>query len=562
MGHRRPHAAIFGSALAFVAGLWLLPFGAMSGAGLAYAQSRPARIVVFHSNSNQVPASVATGKSATKRLMARAQTEAEVYTEFLDFERFAVGGHAERMARHLSEKYEDRKPAVILAIGPTALRFLVQNRKGLGFDAPVVFSLTSRARLATISPDPDVTGIISDFDLTKTLALARRLQPEARSIVVVSGASEFDRQWVRIARSQLSLYDQQFEVRFLEGLAHGDLMQALKSLSRDTIVVMLTVNRHGDGGVVVPAEAVKEIARTSGAPVYSPYQTHLGSGVIGGHSDSFEGIGDEVADLALSILAGTTPSAIPPRPTSSDKVRVDWRQLRRWGISESQLPAAAEVHFREPSLWDRYRWQVITVILVVLAQAAALAWMLVERQRRRAAQVALRQRLLEVIHLNRSAMAGALSASVAHELNQPLAAIQSYADAAEMYLKANPPNIERIEKILVSIREDNKRAADVISHFRGLLRKTDAFEPQELDINDVIRSTLRIIDPEALKRGVSLSTSQVEASLPVLADQVHLEQVLLNLAMNGMDAMQHQGSGKMLIQTALVDELAGRGVCR
>ena len=163
------------------------------------------------------------------------------------------------------------------------------------------------------------------------------------------------------------------------------------------------------------------------------------------------------------------------------------------------------------ALWERYRWQIAAVVLLVLAQAAALAWMFVERRRRRIAQAALQQRLLEVIHLNRTATASALSASVAHELNQPLAAIQSYADAAELYLKASPPNIERVEEILANIRSDDQRAAEIISHFRGLLRKSEAFDLQELDVNDVVRSTVRIIHSEALKRGVSLSASHAEA---------------------------------------------------
>ena len=179
---------------------------------------------------------------------------------------------------------------------------------------------------------------------------------------------------------------------------------------------------------------------------------------------------------------------------------------------------------------------------IVLAQTAALTWMLVERHRRQAAQAALEQRLLEVIHLNRSATAGALSASVAHELNQPLAAIQSYAEAAEIYLKAGPPNIERVERDPWEHSRGRPRAADIISHFRGLLKKSEAFELQEFDVNDVVRNALRIIDSEALKRGVLLSASQAERSLPVRADQVHLQQVILNLAVNGMDAMQNSAA--------------------
>jgi signal transduction histidine kinase len=170
--------------------------------------------------------------------------------------------------------------------------------------------------------------------------------------------------------------------------------------------------------------------------------------------------------------------------------------------------------------------------------------------------VELRQRLLEVIHLNRTATAGALSASFSHELNQPLGAIQSNTEAAELYLKADPPNLDRVKQILANIRRDDERAAEIIGPLRGLLKKQDAIEWQEFDLNEAVREALRILQPEALKRGVVLSANHVGGPVTVRADPIHLQQVILNLAMNGMDAMQNcaPGSGKMSIQTALVGE--------
>jgi signal transduction histidine kinase len=170
----------------------------------------------------------------------------------------------------------------------------------------------------------------------------------------------------------------------------------------------------------------------------------------------------------------------------------------------------------------------------------------------------LRARLLEVIHLNRTATAGALSASVAHELNQPLAAIQSYAEAATLYLESDPPDIERAEQILANIRRDDQRASDIISHLRGLLKKRDQLELQECDLNKTVGDALQILRPEALKRGITLDAHEAKSPLPVRADPIHLQQVILNLAVNGMDAMRDcaPGSGKMSIQTALGEESA------
>ena len=168
-------------------------------------------------------------------------------------------------------------------------------------------------------------------------------------------------------------------------------------------------------------------------------------------------IGQQTAQIVLRIFNGERPSGIPIAVGEFVKPVFDWRQLQSFGISESMLPPGSEVRFREFSLWERYRWQMIAIFFALLLQAALIGWLLFEHHRRRIVEMKLRARLLEVIHLNRTATAGALSASVAHELNQPLGAIQSYAEAATLYLKADPPDIERAERILANIRRDNLR---------------------------------------------------------------------------------------------------------
>jgi signal transduction histidine kinase len=519
------------------------------------AQERKHRVLMLYPYNNLFLASVVAGEAARKRLTERAANALELYTDFLDLSRFAEQPHEVRTISYLADKYRDRKPDIVMALGAQALEFVLKGRQELGFTAPMIFCCTSRARLAGFNPPSDITGIVLEFDITKTLELAQRLQPTANHVVIVAGASDFDRQSAQIARRQLARYEQKLNVTYLVGLPHEDLLNSLKGLPRNTIVILLTVGADGTGRLFVAPDVAAEIADASSAPVYSPVQTLLQRGVVGGHVELFDVMGIELADLALEILAGADPSKFTPRPTSGSANRVDWRQLKRWNISETRLPPGSEVSFREFSTWERYRWQIITIVTILFIQAALIIWLYLERRRRLRAETNLRQRLSEVIHLNRTALTGALSASVAHELNQPLGAIQSYAEAASLYLKADPPNIGKIEEILGNIRRDDKRAADIISHLRGLLKKSDQEEWHEFDLNDAVRETLRVVRSEASKRGVQLHAYQPDASLPVRGDPVHVQQVILNLAMNGMDAMQANtpGRGRMSIETTLSD---------
>jgi signal transduction histidine kinase len=195
------------------------------------------------------------------------------------------------------------------------------------------------------------------------------------------------------------------------------------------------------------------------------------------------------------------------------------------------------------------------IIAVLLLQTAIITGLIFERRRRLRAEGELYQRLLEVTHLNRTAVAGALSASIAHELNQPLAAIQSYADAAILYVKASPPNLAKVEEILGNIRKDDRRAADIIGHFRGLLKRRDAIEMEEFDLNDIIVDTMQVVGPEALKKGVQLKVHNPNGPLPVRGDHIQLQQVFMNLAMNGIDAMDDCNDGQRLmsIKIALME---------
>jgi len=520
---------------------------------VASAQEQTRRFLVLYPYNNLFPTGIAVGEAARKRLDERVGDSLELYTDFLDLGRFSGEAYQQRTARALAEKYQDRKPEIVLALGPQALQFSLKNRQVLGFDVPIVFCCTSRARLSTLSIPNDVTGIISEFDYTKTLALAQRLQPDARQIVIVAGASEFDRQSAENARRQLASYDNKYDIQYLVGLPHEELIEKLKRLPRTTIVLMLTVFSDPRGRLSVSPDLVPQVTSAAAAPVYTPYDAFVGRGVVGGHTDSLESIGIEVADLALDILAGKHPSGVPPRSTNGNADRVDWRQLKRWNLSEHRLPTSTEVRFREFTVWEQYRWHIAAIIAILLAQGSAITWLQFERHRRQRAELDLRQRLAEVIHLNRTAVTGALSASVAHELNQPLGAIQSYAEAASLYLKADPPNLGRIEEILGNIRRDDKRAADIISHLRGLLKKQDQDDWQEFDLNEAVRDALRVVRPEASKRGVQLKAFQTDASLPVRGDPIHVQQVIMNLAMNGMDAMQacSPGQGRMSIDTAM-----------
>lgn len=253
---------------------------------------------------------------------------------------------------------------------------------------------------------------------------------------------------------------------------------------------------------------------------------------------SNDDVAPQAASTAVPIPGGETPSDVKTRPVRFGTPRFDGNELKRWNVSEGRLPPGSEIHFREPSLWDQYRWQAITVLVVVLLQAGLIAGLLIERRRRYRAELETRRRLLEVAHLNRTATAGVLSASVAHELNQPLGSILLNTETLDLLLRADPMDRKEIEEVVAEIRRDDQRAAKIIKELSGFLKRKNVFETPQLDLNDVVQEALRILGPEAARKGVTVKTDRAADSLPVRIDPAHLQQVVLNLMINGMDAMQ------------------------
>lgn len=156
----------------------------------------------------------------------------------------------------------------------------------------------------------------------------------------------------------------------------------------------------------------------------------------------------------------------------------------------------------------------------------------------------------ELVHASRLAVLSEFTASIAHEINQPLGAILSNADAAELLLEKPSPPLDEVRRILADIRSDDLRASEVIRKLRSLLRRGEV-ERQPLDLNGVVRDVSTILRAEALRRGIEINLELTPNPCIVWGDRVHLQQVLLNLIVNGFEAIaENQGPRRVTITTA------------
>jgi PAS domain S-box-containing protein len=172
-----------------------------------------------------------------------------------------------------------------------------------------------------------------------------------------------------------------------------------------------------------------------------------------------------------------------------------------------------------------------------------------ERERER-----LRQLEADLAHINRVSMMGELAASIAHEVNQPLSGIVSNGSACLRRLAGDKPNVEEVREAVRDIVRDGKRAGEVIARIRALTKRT-APAREELDLNETIGEILMLVGNQARRNSVMIRTRLTDDVFPVLGDRVQLQQVVLNLVMNGMEAMSSVGdrARELVITTRNVD---------
>ena len=177
----------------------------------------------------------------------------------------------------------------------------------------------------------------------------------------------------------------------------------------------------------------------------------------------------------------------------------------------------------------------ISVLLAV--QMVFIIALLIQNRRHSRARADTRRQHAEITHAARLALIGEITASVAHEVTQPLSAILSNVETADLLLRQPQPNLSMVREILADVRKDDLRADSIVRRLRTLLRKRE-LQLEDVDVNALASSVLALVLPDAVRRNIVIRTS-LDPTLPrAFADPVHLQQVLLNLLINAMDAMK------------------------
>ncbi|HSB06223.1 MAG TPA: ABC transporter substrate binding protein [Thermodesulfobacteriota bacterium] len=592
--------------------------------------------------------------------------DVQLYTEYLDVSRFGDHSHARTMANFLRRKFSGMKIDAIISVYPYALDFLLANGRGLFPEVPVVAAAITRTNAENLERSPArrfITGTIARANVTVLMDSILRLRPKTKRIALVAGTAANDILSDQQNRAALKPYAEKINLIDLTGLSMKDTLSRVGSLSPDTIVLYSTILRDGAGKSFVSREALSLIARASKVPVFGFFESYLGFGIVGGRLLSLREHGREAAGLALRVMGGESPASIPFGGEQAYVIIYDWRELKRWGISEKSLPPGSIVEFKSLSLWEEHKIKILGGLFFITIETLLIIGLISNLYKRRRAEAEIaaselryrtvadynydweywsaadgklnyvspaceritgysvreftddpslferiivtedseiwdahdhhdpshskpriqfrihtkggeirwidhaclpvkdpqgrflgirasnkditdrkkaefevQQQRNELTRVIRVATMGELTSSLAHELNQPLAAIRNYANAAQRFLSQSEPNLAKAREALEGIVRDDKRAAEIINGVRGLLKKEEPCY-RLVHMNHVIEDILAFIRSDSVLEGVSFETELAPGLPAVLGDRVQLQQVLLNLMLNALDAI-------------------------
>ena len=651
----------------------------------AWASLPTKRVLILFPYENNFPGFFYFDSNLRSVLRTSPSFFFDFYAESMDLLRFPQEQYFEELVRLYRQKYAGRNLDLIIAILGPARDFLARYQEELFPGTPVLYVDIDTRLVDESSVQPHAATVTGRFDLEGTLNLALGLHPEVRDVFVVSGASQVDRELESLARKAFGGFEDRLGFHYLSGLPTDELLHKASQLPSQSIVFFLSFYLDAHGRTFLSPQAVSMLSGEAGVPIYGMSEHFIGTGMVGGRVYSFTELGEKTAQSALRLLSGDRHEQIEPLEVKADRVVVDWRQLKRWSISEGSLPPGSIIRNKDFSVWETYRPQILGIASALALQAILIsallsslikrrkanqalsrseeklqlaasewkttfdsirdpimvldrkfrivrvngaavsffdtpsdtlmgetcedlnhgclkpfdrrllertletkrheedevfdeardAWFLVsvspvfngkgevsgflhsarDVTERKRAEAEAHRRMTELAHVTRAATMGELAASLAHEINQPLTAILSNAQAAQRFLSGAEPELDEVRSILADIVSDDKRVSEVIGRMRALLKKQTSFY-EEFDLNEAAVECVALVNSAPTLEGLVITTETDTDPLLVRADRIQLQQVLFNLMVNAAGAMRNapRNLRKILLKTAKVDD--------
>src|SRR5262245_19182183 len=383
-----------------------------------------------------------------------------------------------------------RPPDIIVSIGAPAAAFVQRHRPQLFSTTPMVFTAVEQRRVQYSSLSSNDAVVAVRINYLAAVENILQVLPDTKNVMVVVGSSPIEKFWKEAIGKELEPLSNRIKLSWIDHLSFEELLRQASALPKQSAIFWELMIVDAAGVVHEGGAPLTRLHAVANAPIFSYDESFFGQEIVGGPLLLVADTSRQTASAAIRILSGEKPSEIRTPVVQFANPMFDWRQMQRWGISENHLPPGSKIYFRDPTLWDQYRWQILLIASVILIQAALIAGLLYEHRRRRIAEAQSLQRVNELARINRFNTAGELSASIAHEVRQPLSAISVSGEAGLRWLERQVPNLDEVRKALEVVIKESHHADDVLKSVRAMFKR-DVTARTQVNLNNSFNRSLR-----------------------------------------------------------------------
>ena len=428
------------------------------------------------------------------------------------------------------------KPDLVVAIAGPATVFARKHRQQLFPDAPLLFAAVDQRFFGDSPLAENETAVAVAADFPGMVDEILQLLPQTRQIFIVTGAGQIGTFWRRELDKPLARFQDRVTFVWGDDLSLPEILRRSAGLPDHSAILFMSFGTDAGGAAYADERVLGDLNTTARAPVFGLQSTYLGAGVVGGSLLRMDELTLRTADVAIRLLNGASPRSLNVPPQRAGLPIFDWRELQRWGISENRLPPGSVVRFRTPSLWQQYRGTVLSAVGVLAVQSLLIVGLLYQRRARQRAELEGRRNLTLAADAGRRQTMSALTNSIAHELGQPLSAMIHNVHLGRMMITVNRATPDTMDDILSDIEREAVQATQIIDRHRTML-KSRQLDTKPIDLHAVIRASLALVAHEMRARQIEATVNLSSSPCIVTGDQVLLQQVLVNLVMNAMDAV-------------------------
>ena len=449
----------------------------------------------------------------------------------------SVGAPEQAVVDYIRSTFVDRpKPDLIVTVAGPAAVFARKYRQQLFPDTPTLFASVDQKYLGDLPLGDNETAVAAVNDYPRVIENILQLLPQTRQVFMVTGSGQVGEFWRRELENEFRRFHDRLTFVWFEDLSFREALLRTASLPDNSAILYIIFGTDGTGAAFADERLFAELHATANAPLFAGQSVYLGAGIVGGSLLSIDDLSRDTADVAVRLLNGESPGSVRVPPHVPGQPIFDWRELQRWGIAESRLPAGSVVRYRSPSLWQEYRYTILGAIGALAIQALLIVGLLYQRRARQRAELDSRRNLALAADANRRQTMSALTNAIAHELGQPLSSMIHNAHALQKMIATDRATPETIGEILSDIRSEGIQATQIIDRHRTMLR-SHQLDKKPIDLHEVISESLALVAHDMRARQIQPIVNLSSNPCIIRGDQVLLGQVLVNLVMNAMDAM-------------------------